>query len=117
LHPCTVLFSRERSRWGTGLWRLECGPTVVATSHGDVPRGPAGVSGAARLDRAGQAVLVAHPEKETPNMADDRQLREFTCDPKYRKVLVTDAKTALGQSLVHCLAEAGAELIWAGYAE
>ena len=26
-------------------------------------------------------------------MADDRQLREFTCDPKFRKVLVTDGKT------------------------
>jgi len=26
-------------------------------------------------------------------MADDRQLREMTCDPKFRKVLVTDAKT------------------------
>ena len=26
-------------------------------------------------------------------MADDRQLREFTCDPKQRKVLVTDGKT------------------------
>ena len=26
-------------------------------------------------------------------MADDRMLREMTCDPKFRKVLVTDAKT------------------------
>ena len=29
-------------------------------------------------------------------MAEDRQLREFTCDPKFRKVLVTDGKTAVG---------------------
>ena len=36
-------------------------------------------------------------------MAEDRQLREFTCDPKQRKVLVTDGKTALGQALVKAL--------------
>src|SRR5690606_4175120 len=70
----------------------------------------------ARLDRAGQAVLVALPEKEA-DMADDRQLREFTCDPKFRKVLVTDGKTAVGQQLVRQLADAGAEIIWVGYAE
>lgn len=50
-------------------------------------------------------------------MAEDRQLREFTCDPKFRKVLVTDGKTRLGQSLVHSLVKAQAELIWVGYAE
>src|SRR5204863_175736 len=43
--------------------------------------------------------------------------RETTCDPKYRKVLVTDAKTALGQALVKSLVEAGADLVWAGHAE
>src|SRR5437762_13078934 len=50
-------------------------------------------------------------------MADDRQLREFTCDPKFRKVLVTDGKTAAGQAIVKALAQAGAEIIWVGYAE
>ena len=48
-------------------------------------------------------------------MADDRQLREMTCDPKFRKVLVTDAKTALGQTLVEAVVAAGADLVWAGY--
>jgi len=72
---------------------------------------------AARLDRAGQAVLAALPDKETTDMADDRQLREFTCDPKHRKLLVTDGKTAVGQALVKALAAAGAQLIWVGYAE
>ena len=69
------------------------------------------------LDRAGQAVIAALPEKENADMADDRQLREFTCDPKQRKVLVTDGKTALGQALVKAFAEAGAEIIWVGHAE
>ena len=72
----------------------------------------------AMLDRAGQAVLAALPEKEAANMADDRQLREFTCDPKFRKVLVTDGKTALGQALVQgALQKQSADLIWVGYAE
>jgi len=71
----------------------------------------------ARLDRASQAVLVALPDKETPNMADDKQLREFTCDPKFRKVLVTDGKSAVGQAMVKALAKAGADLIWVGHAE
>jgi NAD(P)-dependent dehydrogenase (short-subunit alcohol dehydrogenase family) len=71
----------------------------------------------ASLDRAGQAALIAIPEKDTPNMADDRQLREMTCDPKFRKVLITDAKSALGQALVEAVVAAGADLVWAGYAE
>ena len=50
-------------------------------------------------------------------MAEDRQLREFTCDPKFRKVLVTDGKTAAGQALVKAFADAGADLIWVGHAE
>src|SRR3989454_417689 len=117
LHHSNDLFFRERLPWRLGLVHLDCGPTVVAHLHGGVPPAPARVRVAARLDRAGQAVLVALPEKETSNMADDRQLREFTCDPKFRKVLVTDGKTAAGQAIVKALARAGAEIIWVGYAE
>jgi NAD(P)-dependent dehydrogenase (short-subunit alcohol dehydrogenase family)/uncharacterized OB-fold protein len=117
LHHSNDLFFRERLPWRLGLVRLDCGPSVVAHLHGDVPPAPVRVRVAARLDRAGQAVLVALPMKETPHMADDRQLREFTCDPKHRKILVTDAKTAAGQALVGALAAAGADLIWAGHAE
>jgi NAD(P)-dependent dehydrogenase (short-subunit alcohol dehydrogenase family)/uncharacterized OB-fold protein len=117
LHHSNDLFFRERLPWRLGLVRLASGPSVVAHLHGDVPEAPAKVRVAARLDRAGQAVLVALPHKETPDMADDRQLREFTCDPKFRKVLVTDGKTATGQALVRSLAAAGAELIWVGHAE
>ncbi|HEX6265836.1 MAG TPA: SDR family NAD(P)-dependent oxidoreductase [Burkholderiales bacterium] len=117
LHHSNDLFFRERLPWRLGLIRLESGPTVVAHLHGDVPAAPAPVRVTARLDRAGQAVLVAHPDKETSDMADDRQLREFTCDPKFRKVLITDGKTGVGQALVKALAAAGAQLIWVGYAE
>src|SRR5436190_11728522 len=89
----------------------------VAHLHGDCPAAPARVRVRAGLDRAGQAVLIALPEKDTPNMGDDRQLREMTCDPKFRKVLITDAKTAVGQALVEAVIAAGADLVWAGYAD
>ncbi len=117
LHHSNDLFFRERLPWRLGLVRLDVGAAVVAHLHGDVPPAPARVRVTARLDRAGQAVLVALPEKETPHMADDRQLREFTCDPKFRKILVTDGKTAVGQALVKALAAAGADLIWVGHTE
>src|SRR4029453_10764973 len=62
----------------------------------------------ARLDKAGMAVLVGFPEKDVLNMADNRQLREMTCDPKFRKALVTDGRTAVGQALARGRADAGA---------
>ena len=111
------LFFRERMPWRLGMVKLDTGPTVVVHLHGDVPAPPARVRVGARLDRAGMAVLVGFPEKDVPHMADDRQLREMTCDPKFRKVLVTDGKTAVGQELVRALAAAGADLIWVGHAE
>jgi len=117
LHHSNDLFFRERLPWRLGLVWLDAGPAVVAHLHGDVPPAPARVRVTARLDRAGQAVVVALPDKETPHMADDRQLREFTCDPKFRKILVTDGKTAVGQALVKALAAAGADLIWVGHTE
>ena len=117
LHHSNDLFFRERLPWRLGLVKLASGPTIVAHLHGDVSAAPTKVRVAVRLDRAGQAVLVALPDKETPDMADDRQLREFTCDPKFRKVLITDGKTATGQALVKALAAAGADLIWVGHCE
>jgi NAD(P)-dependent dehydrogenase (short-subunit alcohol dehydrogenase family) len=50
-------------------------------------------------------------------MADDRQLREMTCDPKFRKVLVTDGKTPVGQAIVRGVIDAGADFVWIGHAE
>ena len=117
LHHSNDLFFRERLPWRLGLVRLACGPTVVAHLHDEVQTDSSKVTIKAVLDRAGQAVLVALPQKEAANMADDRRLREFTCDPKFRKVLVTDGKSAVGQSLVRSLAEAKADLIWVGYTE
>lgn len=50
-------------------------------------------------------------------MADDKMLREMTSDPKFRKVLVTDGKTPVGQALVRALVKAGADIVWVGHAE
>lgn len=122
LHHSNDLFFRERLPWRLGLVQLDTGPTVVAHLHGDVRAARPGESAPrvrvhARLDRAGQAVLVVFPHEDTPHMADDPMLREFGSDPKFRKVLVTDGMTPVGQALVHALAAAGAELIWVGHAE
>jgi NAD(P)-dependent dehydrogenase (short-subunit alcohol dehydrogenase family)/uncharacterized OB-fold protein len=111
------LFFRERLPWRLGLVRLDAGATLMLHLHGDVPDAPARVKVGTRLDRAGQAVLIAFPDKETPHMADDPMLREMGCDPRFRKVLVTDGKSAVGQALVQALTKAGADLIWVGRAE
>jgi len=111
------VFFRERLPWRLGMVRLEAGPTVVVHLHGDVGDVPARVRVAARLDKAGMAVLVGFPENDVANMADDRQLREMTCDPKFRKALVTDGRTAVGQALARALVDAGADVVWVGRAE
>jgi NAD(P)-dependent dehydrogenase (short-subunit alcohol dehydrogenase family) len=38
----------------------------------------------------------------------------MTCDPKSRKVLVTDGTSTVGQALVRALAAAGADTVWDG---
>lgn len=48
---------------------------------------------------------------------DETMLREMTSDPKMRKVLVTDGKSATGQAIVRALIDAGADLVWVGQAE
>jgi NAD(P)-dependent dehydrogenase (short-subunit alcohol dehydrogenase family)/uncharacterized OB-fold protein len=110
-------FFRERVPWRLGLVRLDTGPTVVAHLHCGCGAAPSRVRVGVRLDKAGQGVLLAFPLDEVPNMADDPELRETTCDPKFRKALVTDGKTGVGQALVRALIEAGADLVWVGYAE
>ncbi len=136
LHHSNDLFFRDRLPWRLGLVRLDSGPTLMVHLHGDV-QAPGTqavkvqsakvqadvaaqttrVTVGARLDRAGRAVVIAFPESETLNMADDPMLREMGSDPKFRKLLVTDAMTATGQALVRAAVKAGADTIWAGHAE
>ena len=117
IHISQELFFRERAPWRMGLVRLDCGATVVAHLHEDCPAAPARVRVVAGLDRAGQAVLAALPGEGETAMSDDPLLRELTCDPRFRKVLVTDGKTAVGQAIINRLVESGADIIWVGYSE
>ena len=144
LHHSNDPFYRERLPWRLGLVRLDVGPTVIVHLHGDVPspsphsgmplnalpaagkpagtpasanRQPVRVHVGARLDRAGAAVLIGFPPEESEHMADDKMLREMTSDPKFRKILVTDGKTEVGQALVKALVKSGADIVWVGHAE
>ena len=117
LHHSNDLFFRERLPWRLGLVHLDTGPTLMVHLHGDVKEAGQRVKVGARLDRAGRAVVIGFPASETDNMADDKMLREMTSDPKFRKVLITDALTGVGQALVRAVARAGADVVWAGHAE
>jgi NAD(P)-dependent dehydrogenase (short-subunit alcohol dehydrogenase family)/uncharacterized OB-fold protein len=109
-------YFRERTPWRIGTVRLDCGPVVVAHLHGDL-REDDRVRLEFKLDKSGQAVAMALPEKETPNMADDPQWRELTCDPKYRRVLVTDGRSAVGQAMAQAMAAAEAGTVFVGVAD
>lgn len=117
LHHSNDLFFRERLPWRLGMVRLDSGPSLMVHLHGEVGEAPQRVRVGARLDRAGQAVLIGFPFEGTAHMADDPMLREMTSDPKFRKVLVTDGKTPAGQALVRALVKAGADIVWVGHAE
>ncbi|MET3911749.1 NAD(P)-dependent dehydrogenase (short-subunit alcohol dehydrogenase family)/uncharacterized OB-fold protein [Bradyrhizobium sp. S3.3.6] len=113
--PSDVYF-RERAPWRIGLVKMDCGPTIVAHLHADCAEGAA-VRMSLHLDKSGQAVAFAHPEGETPNMADDKQWREMTADPKFRRVLVTNGRSVIGQEVVAALKAAGAKTVFVGVAE
>lgn len=70
-----------------------------------------------KLDKSGSAVAMALPAKETEHMADDPHLREMTCDPKFRRVLITDGRTAVGQAMAKAFADAGASIVFVGVAD
>ena len=113
--PSDVYF-RERTPWRVGLVKMDCGPTIVAHLHADCAESTP-VRMSFQLDKSGQAVAFARPEGETPNMADDRQWREMTADPKFRRVLVTNGRSVIGQEAVAALKAAGAKTVFVGVAE
>jgi NAD(P)-dependent dehydrogenase (short-subunit alcohol dehydrogenase family)/uncharacterized OB-fold protein len=117
LRAAQELFFRERLPWRTGIVRLDAGVNVIAFLHARVGAAPSRVRVEVALDRAGQAVLIAVPDEGRVPVSDDPKLREMTCDPRGRKILVTDGKTAVGQAIVRALAAAGADLVWIGEAE
>jgi len=121
LHHSNDLYFRERLPWRLGMVQLDAGPSVMVHLHGAVGAAPSRVRVGARLDRAGQAVLIGFPEKEgmdmRQDMSKDKMLRDMGSDPQYRKVLVTDGKSPVGQAVVRALVKAGADIVWVGHAE
>jgi NAD(P)-dependent dehydrogenase (short-subunit alcohol dehydrogenase family)/uncharacterized OB-fold protein len=111
------LYFRERLPWRLGMVQLDAGPSVMVHLHSEVVAAPSRVRVGVRLDRAGQAVLIGFPEKESKTMSQDKMLREMGSDPMHRKVLVTDGKTPVGQAVVRALIKAGADIVWVGHAE
>ncbi|MBK0328939.1 SDR family NAD(P)-dependent oxidoreductase [Rhodobacteraceae bacterium F11138] len=109
------LYFRNQSPWRMGTVRLASGVSVLCHLHGDVRKGP--VRLALLLDRAGQGTIMALPEQEVPNMADDPQLRELGTSPKHRRVLITDARAANAPALVRALLDAGAAMVFVGESE
>jgi NAD(P)-dependent dehydrogenase (short-subunit alcohol dehydrogenase family) len=88
----------------------------VSHLHGDCKEGDA-VRMSFQIDKAGQAVAFARPEAETAFMSDDKQWREMTADPKFRRVLITNGRTPVGQEIVQALKTAGASTLFVGIAE
>ncbi len=112
----TKLFFRERAPWRTGSVQMDCGPTIIAHVHGDCTKGGR-VMLWNKLDRAGQAVLLAVPEERTPDMEDDPQLRAMSADPKHRRILITDGRNPNAPALAKALKDAGAAMVFVGEAE
>ncbi len=113
VHVSNHVYFRERGPWHVGLVRLDAGPSIVAHAHGDCAAGDR-VTLSWKLDRSGNAVAFAMPEAAGAHMADDAQMREMTLDPKHRRVLVTDGRTALGQAVAKSLSAAGAAIVFVG---
>ena len=115
IQTTTDAYFREHTPWRVGTVQLQAGPVLMAHLHGDVGAG-APIRLRTYLDISGNAVLMALPAKETPNMEDDRQLRELTAHPRHRRVLVTDGRSVLGQQVAKAVVAAGASEVFIGVA-
>lgn len=116
IRASTNTYFRERTPWRVGTVHLDCGVSIIAHLHNEI-RTRDRVRVIARTDRSGQGVLMALPDRKVDHMADDRQLRELTCDPKHRRVLITDGRSERGQSLARAVSAAGAAIVHVGIAE
>ncbi len=116
IHTTPDPYFRERLPWRIGTIALEAGPVVQAHLHSAVARGDR-VRIQARLDRAGQGVLVALPLEDTPHMEDDPILRAMGTHPRHRRALIVDARAPEALPLARALLEAGARHVFLGLSE
>ena len=115
IRASTDPYFRDHLPWRIGTVAMDAGPSAIVHLHGDVAP-LARVRLHIMLDRGGNPALIALPEQETPNMADDPQLRSFTASPKHRRILVTDGRSAVGQAVARALLKAGAAEVFLGNA-
>jgi len=116
IEAATDPYFRERLPWRIGTVRLNAGPSVVAHLHRDCIDASI-VRLSWRLDRGGNAVAFAEPDKASPTMSHDPQLREMTNDPKFRRVLITDGRASTALAMAEAFAAAGASIIFIGIAD
>jgi NAD(P)-dependent dehydrogenase (short-subunit alcohol dehydrogenase family)/uncharacterized OB-fold protein len=110
----TDLYFRDHLPWRMGKVALDAGPVALAHLHGGLKVGDRAEIQLV-LDRGGNAALFALPDGGDPDMTD-RQWREFVVPVKDRTILVSDARGAIGRSIVGALHAAGARLVVAGMA-
>jgi NAD(P)-dependent dehydrogenase (short-subunit alcohol dehydrogenase family)/uncharacterized OB-fold protein len=110
------VYFRQRLPVRAGLVRMDAGPRAVAFLQDDlqdeVDTG-ARVRLALRLDKAGQAVMLALPEGLA---GEDALVHAHGCSLRDRRVLVTDARGPLGAAMAARALEAGAREVFAGEA-
>ncbi|MGI3171103.1 SDR family oxidoreductase [Pseudooceanicola sp. C21-150M6] len=117
IHSTADPYFRRLTPIRQGLIRSDAGPTLIAFLHRACP--PDGrVRLSLRLDRGGQVVVFAYPEK-TPGPEDEEDpiLRELTADPRHARVLLTDGRHPASPAICRALLDAGAAGVCVGLAE
>lgn len=116
IRASTDLFFKEHLPWRIGTAKLDAGPMAIVHLHGNVQQGDR-VRMQLMLDRAGNPALFAMPLQDTEFMADDSQLRVFTANPKHRRVLITDGRSAVGQAVAKAMLASEARSVFVGNAD
>lgn len=77
LHHSLLPYFQARLPWRVGLVRLDVGPTLITHLHAKVGDVPCRVSVQARIDQAGQPVLIACPVGDAWQMDDDPAMQDL----------------------------------------
>ena len=118
LHAAQELYFRERLPWRIGMVSLDGGVNLVVYVHESCRAARhAAFASKPRSTAPARPCCSRCRQMGVPICPTDPKLREMTCDPRGRKILVTDGKSAVGQAVVRGLAAAGADMIWIGEAE
>lgn len=109
-------FFRAMPQAHQALVSLDCGPTVMAETQTDCLAGGR-VKLSLQLDKAGQPVIYAQPEKGDPDLDADPHWRTLVADPLHRRILITDGRHPSALQLARALLAAGAQKVWVGISE